>query len=192
MALSETTDNKASFVTYLSEFLLLPQIWTLYCSICTISARHFKRFFAVISSISVVSVGRPFRASNLKVFEVTVEKEEVNFWEQKDRRTFSDSKRKATGSHRSEDCYTGFWSHSGWGWNLVFDESGGMFRGWDNGGQKRLASLCWNSTILPYKNKRKGWLRLRKHEVCLVEDCLLYYYGEKKLLLISKRSRDLI
>ena len=78
MGLSETTDNKASFVTYLSEFLLF-QIWTLYCSICTISARHFKRFFAVISSISVVSVGRPFRASNLKVFEVTVEKEEVNF-----------------------------------------------------------------------------------------------------------------
>lgn len=79
MGLSETTDNKASFVTYLSEFLLLLQIWTLYCSICTISARHLKRVFDVISSMSVVSVGGPFRASNLKVFEVTVEKEEVNF-----------------------------------------------------------------------------------------------------------------
>lgn len=79
MGLSETTDNKASFLTYLSELLLLLQIWTLCCSICTISARHLKRFFAVISSVSVVSVGGPFRASNLKVFEVTVEKEEVNF-----------------------------------------------------------------------------------------------------------------
>lgn len=72
-------DKKASSVTYLSEFLLLLQIWTLFCSICTISARHLKRVFDVISSMSVVSVRGPFRASNLKVFEVTVEKEEVNF-----------------------------------------------------------------------------------------------------------------
>lgn len=79
MGLSETTDNKASFLTYLSEFLLFFRFGLSIAPFVPYLLGILKDFFAVISSVSVVSVGGPFRASNLKVFEVTVEKEEVNF-----------------------------------------------------------------------------------------------------------------